>query len=100
MNTIFFLILGADSPKAVKKLMGLSEPGKTRQRKRVPLSSSTHTSKEQHLFHPFTQITQLLLIKCLLKDTYRSIMGFLEVTKLLTTLEFILRWPRQILKPA
>ena len=45
MNTIFFLILGADSPKAVKKLMALSEPGKTRQRKPGPLSSSTNTSK-------------------------------------------------------
>ena len=34
------MILGADSPKAVKKLMALSEPGKTRQRKPGPLSSS------------------------------------------------------------
>jgi len=31
---------GADSPKAVKKLMALSEPGKTRQRKPGPLSSN------------------------------------------------------------
>lgn len=43
MNFVPFL--GADSPKAVKKLMALSEPGKTRPRKPGPLASSNHASK-------------------------------------------------------
>jgi hypothetical protein len=41
----FVPFLGADSPKAVKKLMALSEPGKTRQRKPGPLASSNPASK-------------------------------------------------------
>ena len=40
-----FFNLGADSPKAVKKLMALSEPGKTKQRKPGPLSKSSQASK-------------------------------------------------------
>merc|ERR1719460_1868425 len=36
---------GAESPKAVKKLMALSEPGKTRPRKQGPFITSGQTSK-------------------------------------------------------
>ena len=41
----YFLQLGAESPKAVKKLMALSEPGKTRPRKQGPFTTSGQTSK-------------------------------------------------------
>ena len=43
MNSDIFS--GADSPKAMKKLMALSEPGKTRPRKHGPLASSNQASK-------------------------------------------------------
>ena len=43
--THFYFQPGAESPKAVKKLMALSEPGKTRPRKQGPFITSGQTSK-------------------------------------------------------
>ena len=43
-NLIYLLFLGTDSPKAVRKLMSLSEPGKTRRHQPKHSVSSLHTN--------------------------------------------------------